>query len=154
MFPKVLHPMMVEETRRPKSVRGWLLWVIDQRSRRMVRSQSMGGTGGPISDETRADNELLYALVMKCLVANDEEHDREMLPLGEPAQAERRIEELLRWTSTSAAKGEAGGELVASNAAHRKQAADLGLGDESAARYFGYVESVLRRRMKARGLLE
>lgn len=128
--------------RRFKSVQGCLLWYVEQRSKRMGRSISLEGGGGPTSQEQIDQAQATYARVAVCLVAWDRENDLEPDPLGDAAQSFARIDALAQWMRSSAERGQ------------QRIADTVGLTMQGASKYFGRVESVLRRRMKARGLLE
>lgn len=142
MNPERIASELGARVRRFKTVQGVLLWYVEARSRRLLRSQNLGGAGGPMSRERQDEDQLLYALVSRCLTAWDREHDVEPFPLGDEGQAMARFGALAQWMRSSAEKGQ------------QRMADEVGLSMAGASKYFGHVENVLRRRMRARGLID
>lgn len=129
-------------TRTFPTVKGCLLWYVEQRSRRMGRSIDLAGVGSPTSQEHVDQVEATFARVACCLVAWDRANDLEPDPLGDADATLARVDALAQWMRSSAERGQ------------QRMADTVGLSMQSASRYFGHVENVLRRRMQARGLIE
>lgn len=142
MIPERIERELGARVRRFTTVKACLLWYVEQRSRRTGRAIPIDAGGSPVSQDHVDQVNATYARIAGCLVTWDRENDREPNPLGTPAQTEQRIDQLAQWFRSSAERGQ------------QSMADRLGLTILETSKVVGRVEHVLRRRMRAHGLLE
>jgi hypothetical protein len=119
------------------SVQAALLWYVVQKVRRGVRSVPLVRGSGRPSQEHVDEVHATYAQLSLCIEwpRDDADLDDEFLLFG------RRVDDLVEWYVSRAEEGEA------------PLAERMGMTPLALARYCEVTESVIRRRMRARGLL-
>jgi hypothetical protein len=115
-----------------------VVWYVAQKVRRSLRSVPMERGSGRPSDEHIDREHATYAKLAMCIERqrDDADLDDEFLLFG------RRVADLATWYVSSAEKGQ------------QSQADEMGMTPVQLTRYCEVTEAVIRRRMRARGLLE
>ena len=125
------------EVRRFKSVKEAVLWYVAQKSRRSLRALPLESGSGRPRQEHVDQVQATYARLVPCLEQERDaaDLDDEILLFG------RRVADLASWYVSSAERGQ------------QSHADEMGMTAVELAQYCGYTESIIRRRMRARGLL-
>lgn len=126
------------------TVRKGLLWHVEQKAKRHGRAMSFNG-GGCRPPQVTIDQQIAtFAAIEYCLVERQPDVDLD----DEFRLYPRRIVHLVSWYMASAKKDEAwvikGVQVLAD---------DMRMSPAEASEYCGFTESVIRRRMDARGLI-
>lgn len=140
------------EPRRFWTVRAALVWYVNARPH--LQAVSIEPGPGPGSVDSKNCKQRTLSLIALCLVVHDPENDLDDAPHPDlrhyrEKHWRRRLEVLLSWyVQNSAEKGE---PLVMRGV--QRLADELNMTPVEASNYCGFTEGVIRRRMRARGLL-
>jgi len=118
-----------------RTVRGAMLWYAAQRARRQGRAINLEAVGAPRSQASLDEAEATYAKLCACLTVHDAadlDPDFGLYPL--------RLAHLLVWYRAERSQ--------------QHLADEMGLTLRELSKYCAFTESVLRRRMRERGLID